>query len=63
MYRLIVVPLDGSPCGERALPLATRIARHTGAALELVHVHRAADYAGLAATHERVVDEHAREGM
>lgn len=38
MYRVIMVPLDGSPFGERAIPLALRIARHTGASLELAHV-------------------------
>jgi nucleotide-binding universal stress UspA family protein len=39
MYRKIVVPLDGSPLGERALPLAVELARRTGATLHLVHVH------------------------
>jgi nucleotide-binding universal stress UspA family protein len=39
MYRSILVPLDGSPFGEHALPLALSIARHTRAPLQLVHVH------------------------
>ena len=39
MYRSILVPLDGSPFGEHALPFALSIARHTGAPLQLVHVH------------------------
>lgn len=39
MYRSILVPLDGSSFGERALPLAARIARRSGAELRLVHVH------------------------
>lgn len=39
MYRTILVPLDGSPFSERALPLALRVARHTGAAVDLAHVH------------------------
>ncbi len=39
MYRSILVPLDGSSFGERALPLAARIARRAGAELRLVHVH------------------------
>ncbi len=39
MYRSILGPLDGSSFGERALPLAARIARGAGAELRLVHVH------------------------
>ncbi|HYJ78094.1 MAG TPA: universal stress protein [Longimicrobiaceae bacterium] len=39
MYRSILVPLDGTPFGEHALPAAMAIARRTGAALHLVHVH------------------------
>jgi nucleotide-binding universal stress UspA family protein len=39
MYRTILVPLDGSPFGEHALPLALALARRTGATLHLVHVH------------------------
>ncbi len=39
MYQSIVVPLDGSPFGEHALPFALAIARRTGATLYLVHVH------------------------
>lgn len=39
MYRLLVVPLDGSPFGERAIPLALAVARHPGATVELTHVH------------------------
>jgi nucleotide-binding universal stress UspA family protein len=40
MFRTIVVPLDGSPFGEHALPLAMSIAKRSGAALRLVHVLR-----------------------
>jgi nucleotide-binding universal stress UspA family protein len=36
--RRLLVPLDGSDFGERALPLAAEIARRTGAALQIVHV-------------------------
>ncbi|HET7767985.1 MAG TPA: universal stress protein [Chloroflexota bacterium] len=36
MYRTIVVPLDGSPFAERALPYATSLARVSGARLVLV---------------------------
>lgn len=38
MYRTILVPLDGSPFGEAALPLALNLARRAGAMLQLVHV-------------------------
>ena len=37
--RTILVPLDGSWFGERALPLAERLARDTGSVLHLVRVH------------------------
>ena len=36
----IVIALDGSPLAEQALPLATELARRTGARLHLVTVHR-----------------------
>ena len=39
MYRKILVPLDGSPFGEHALPLAMTIARGSGATLQVAHVH------------------------
>lgn len=35
----VVVPLDGSPAAEAALPVALGLARALGAAVELVHVH------------------------
>jgi nucleotide-binding universal stress UspA family protein len=38
MYRTLLVPLDGSPFGEQALPLALSLARRSGAKLELLHV-------------------------
>ncbi|HEY7877019.1 MAG TPA: universal stress protein [Gemmatimonadaceae bacterium] len=38
VYR-IVVPLDGSPASEQALPVALGIAQRDRAAIELVHVH------------------------
>jgi nucleotide-binding universal stress UspA family protein len=38
MYRSILVPLDGSPFGEHALPLAISLARRTGATLQLLNV-------------------------
>lgn len=39
MLRSILVPLDGSSVGEHALPMASKIARRSGAAITLVHVH------------------------
>jgi nucleotide-binding universal stress UspA family protein len=38
MYHSILVPLDGSPFGEHALPLAMSLARRTGATLQLLNV-------------------------
>lgn len=38
MYRTIMVPLDGSPLGEYALPLALGLARSSGATVDFVHV-------------------------
>ncbi len=39
MFRTVVVPLDGSPFAEQALPHALGIVRRAGATLDLVHVH------------------------
>ena len=39
MFRTVVVPLDGSPFAEQALPYAVAIVRRAGATLDLVHVH------------------------
>ena len=41
MYHSVLVPLDGSPFSEQALPLALSIARRAGAQLHLAHVHAA----------------------
>ena len=38
MFQKIVVPLDGSVRAEAAIPIATRIARSTGASLLLVRI-------------------------
>ena len=38
MYRSIMVPLDGSPFSEQALPVAIALARRSAARLHLVHV-------------------------
>ena len=39
MFRKVLVPLDGSPFAEQALPHALGIVRRSGATLDLVHVH------------------------
>src|SRR5690348_12467873 len=43
MFRSILVPLDGSTFGEQALPLALNIARRSGAAIKIMHVHEFLD--------------------
>ena len=63
MYRTILVPLDGSAFSERAIPLALRIARHTGAALELTHVHGHVTYGGSAPAPDRRLDTDIKQGM
>lgn len=39
MLNKIVVPLDGSPLAEEAIPAAAALARAAGATIDLVHVH------------------------
>ena len=39
MLRSLLVPIDGSESGERAIPLALSIAKRTGARIELLSVH------------------------
>jgi nucleotide-binding universal stress UspA family protein len=39
MYRSILVPLDGSPASEQALPIASAIADRCGATIHLAQVH------------------------
>jgi nucleotide-binding universal stress UspA family protein len=39
MFRILLVPLDGTPFGEHALPLAASVARRSGAVVHLVRVH------------------------
>ena len=38
MFRNVLVPVDGSPLAEHAIPWAIAVAGHTGG-LHLVHVH------------------------
>jgi nucleotide-binding universal stress UspA family protein len=39
MIRTLLVPLDGSPFGEQALPYALAIVRRSGGSIHLVHAH------------------------
>ena len=39
MFRSLLVPLDGSSFSENALPCALNIAKRSGAAVQLLHVH------------------------
>src|SRR5262245_22662378 len=61
MYRSILVPLDGSPFAEHALPLALAIARRSGAAVELVHAHTAFAFADSGLAYDASLDMHLRE--
>lgn len=45
MIRSLLVPLDGSPFAEQALPLAVALARQAGAAIHLARVHVPVDLA------------------
>jgi nucleotide-binding universal stress UspA family protein len=64
MYRTLLVPLDGSPFAEQALPWAVSIARRANAALRIVHVHTpvAALVADSALAVASSLDVQAREG-
>ena len=76
MYRKLLVPLDGSDFGEQALTFACDIARRSGAALHLAHVHTLsniiyvagmpvidAELQSLAQEHERAYLEQTRERL
>jgi nucleotide-binding universal stress UspA family protein len=58
MYRSILVPIDGSPLSEYALPIASDIARRSGATLHLVHVHMHVTPAPIYVEGLPVIDEH-----
>jgi nucleotide-binding universal stress UspA family protein len=65
MFRTVVVPLDGSPFAEQALPHALGIVRRAGATLDLVHVHVldvSADHKVARYSYDPVIDkEHQRD--
>jgi len=54
MYKTILVPLDGSPFGERALPLAGELAARMAAQVILVRATTASAFAGLDPTEAQV---------
>jgi nucleotide-binding universal stress UspA family protein len=56
----ILVPLDGSELAERALPVAAELARHSGAAVELVHVHVRISLDPIHVEGLPIIDEHMR---
>jgi nucleotide-binding universal stress UspA family protein len=60
MYRSILVPLDGSPLSEYALPVACDLARRSSATLRLVHVHTDATSTPIAVEGLPVIDENLR---
>lgn len=69
MHPSIVVPLDGSPFGKRALPAALALARRDGAPVHIVHVHeRPLDetpggYAGMGQGYDPRLYEELRQAM
>ena len=63
MYSSLLVPLDGSPQSERALPVALALARCSAAEVELVHVHEPPTVPGLAPMYDTRFDVEVRETM
>jgi nucleotide-binding universal stress UspA family protein len=63
MYRLLLVPLDGSPLGEQALPFALSIARRADAAVEIAHVHTPFQSYGFTPSVTVKLDEQAKEDV
>lgn len=63
MYSSLLVPLDGSPQSERALPVALALARRSAATVELVHVHELPTVPGLAPMYDTRFDAEMREEM
>ena len=63
MYTSIVVPLDGSAFGKRALPVALALARRDHAAVHLVHVHEPVVFAGFEPVYDTRLIEEVRQAM
>lgn len=69
MHPSIVVPLDGSAFGKRALPAALSLARRSGAPVHLVHVHEPlleetpGAYAGVGQGYDPQLSEELRQAM
>lgn len=61
MFRKILVPVDGSPRSEHALPFALSIARGAGAELHVAMVHVPEAYDGYAHVEDLDADAKARE--
>jgi len=63
-FRSLLVPLDGSPAAEHALPMALSLARRFEAALQIVHVHRPVwGFYGEGGLYDAIVDRELREGV
>lgn len=58
MYRSLLVPLDGSPLSERALPVACDIACRSGATLHLCHVITQTSATPILVEGLPIIDEH-----
>lgn len=58
MYRTILVPLDGLPLSEGALPASCDIARRSGATLQLYHIMTRTSAAPISVEGLPVIDEH-----
>lgn len=54
MFKKILVPLDGSPLAELALPRAVELARETGATITLLQAVEAHSFPGVDATRAEV---------
>jgi len=63
MPNVILVPLDGSPASEQAVPLALAVARTSGSAVELVHVHEIPRPPGGAPSYDTTLDAAEAEFM
>lgn len=61
MFRSLLVPLDGSPLSEHALPYAVDIAKRASAAVQLFHVHVPLVYATGISILDSGADERAKD--